>query len=125
MTLGLTGELQELQGQKQFVLRRVVAEFMPDGSIVFEGTVCERITWENESLDTRFRTVSASYPDEISMISSAAGNWSPTAQELAAMAEALEGSSEGAVSVILRGFVAISNKAVQVLSNPPQDNQQS
>jgi hypothetical protein len=119
MSIGLTSEPVSVEGEKQTVLRRVSCSFEPDGSIKFEGTVCSRITIDGEAMDTNFKTVSATYSNEDAMLQLAAGNWSPPQEQLEMMGDAVSGSALGAVTVILQGFVAISNAAANVLLNPP------
>jgi hypothetical protein len=117
--LGLASEIQQIQGTKQQVLSQVSARFMPDGMIIFEATVCERITWDGTTQDTNFVNVSAGYASEAQMIALAADNWAPITEELEAMGNLVSSGPVGAVTVILRGFVGISQAAVNVLLNQP------
>jgi hypothetical protein len=118
MTIGLSSEAAPVGGQKTTVLRRVSCSFEPDGSIRFEGTICDRLTIDGQAIDVNYRTVGATYPNEAAMIALAAANWNPTKDQQAAMAAAM-GSTTGSVTVILQGFVGISLKAVDLLLNPP------
>jgi hypothetical protein len=124
MSIGLSSASSPIEGGKQTVLRRVSCSFEPDGSIKFEGTICHRITIDGDVVDTNFQTVGATYPSEDAMLALAANNWAPPQEQLEAMGNAVSGSVLGAVTVILQGFVGISNAAVDVLLNPPPPAQQ-
>jgi hypothetical protein len=124
MSIGLSSALAPFEGGKQTVLRRVSCSFEPDGSIKFEGTVCRRITIDGDVIDASFQTVGATYPSEDAMLALAAENWAPPQEQLEAMGSAVSGSVLGAVTVILQGFVGISNAAVDVLLNPHPTAQQ-
>ena len=119
MSLGLASEPVPISAEKQTVLRQVRCQFEPDGSIRFEATISDRYSIECvQAVDRNLKTVSAVYSDEAAMIALATENWSPSEGQLDAMAFAMS-SPEGAVQVILQGFIGISQKAVDVLLNPP------
>jgi hypothetical protein len=119
MSLGLATHSESIDAQKQTVIRQIRCEFETDGSIKFMGTVCDRYTVEGKTVDANYRTATATYPSEAAMASMAAGNWAPTEEQLGAMAAAM-GSAEGAVTVILSGFVGISQKAIDSLLTRPE-----
>lgn len=124
MSLNLSSESTPVAGDKITVLRRIATTFNPDGSIGFEGSLCDRIAIEVDGdvkhFETNFRDVQATYPSEELMIALAARNWAPTAAETKAMASAMAQGPTGVVSVILSGFAAISRGAIQTLLTPDQ-----
>lgn len=101
------------------VLRLVSSGFNPDGSISFEGFLCERKNIEGKIIDVNWKKGIASYPDQKTMIGLAAVTWNPSQTELDALAEQIKKGPEHAASVILSGFIEISKSAIQAILNPP------
>lgn len=119
--LNLTINSGAVSGEKETLLRRVTASFLPDGKIEFEGTICDRIQIESDVLDTNWRTVSATYENQSSMVELAAKTWNPsqeTLEALAALANEIPTDPVSAVELVFRSFTGISSAATLTLLNP-------
>lgn len=122
MTLPLTtGNENQTFIISEEVLRRVSSDFNPDGSISFEGFLCERKKIEGKIIDINWQKGKTSYPDQQTMIRLAVATWAPSQTELDALAEQIKKGPEYAVSAILSGFVEISKSAIQAILNPPPE----
>jgi hypothetical protein len=112
--LDLTTEnASAVAGQRSKVVRRIVAEYLADGKIRFEGSLCDRLVLGDEVLDINWVTPNAAtYPSQEVMIALAAENWAPEQATLDAMADLVRSGPLGAATVILQGFAAISKAAI-------------